>query len=171
MKNFEIEKKFKLKDPQGMRRLLRKLGAKKKKSGREENQFWDFERKLEARKTTLRLRRHGLKSVLTVKGPRQAQGQDIDKRLEIEMPVDFEVTQAMLKAIGFKLWLKYAKKRDLFQLGSVMITIDNLDKYGWFLEVEGSIRGILAMEKKLGLTSADVEPRSYLAIILKKNRF
>jgi len=170
MKTYEIEKKYKLKDPQSMRKLLRKLGAKKKQSGREENQFWDIEGKLEVRKTTLRLRRHGASSLLTVKGPRQAQRQGIDKRLEIEMPVDFEVTQAMLKTLGFKLWLKYVKTRALYQLGSAIVTIDDLGKYGWFLEIEGSIRSILAMEKKLGLTSADVEPRSYLAIVLKKNR-
>jgi len=171
MKNFEIEKKYRLKDPQSMRKLLRKLGAQKKQSGREENQFWDLEGGLEARKTTLRLRRHGSSSLLTVKGPRQSQRQNIDKRLEIEMPVDFEVTRAMLKALGFKPWLKYVKKRDLFQLGNVMVTIDDLGKHGWFLEIEGSIRSILTLEKKLGFTSADVEPRSYLAIVLKKNRF
>ncbi|MBP9865709.1 MAG: class IV adenylate cyclase [Candidatus Omnitrophica bacterium] len=171
MKNFEIEKKYKLKDPQGIRRLLRKLGAQKKKSGREENQFWDLEGRLETRKTTLRLRRHGSSSLLTVKGPRQAQKHHIDKRLEIEMPVDFKVTTAMLKALGFKLWLKYVKTRELYQLGRTLITMDNLGKYGWFLEIEGSVRDILAVEKKIGLDSRDAEARSYLAIILKKNRF
>ena len=47
MKTYEIEKKYKFKDPQSMRKLLRKLGAKKKQSGREENQFWVIEKNKE----------------------------------------------------------------------------------------------------------------------------
>lgn len=170
MKNVEIEKKYRLKDPQGMRRLLRNLGAKKIQSGREENQFWDFEGRLEARKTTLRLRRHGSSCLLTVKGPRQAQKQGIDKRLEVEMAVDFEIARSLLAALGFKRWLQYVKSREVYQLGKSIVTVDHLGRGGWFVEIEGSIKDILAIEKKLTLTSAEVESRSYLAIVLKKTR-
>lgn len=86
------------------------------------------------------------------------------------MTVDFKTARAMLKAMGFIPWLKYVKEREVYRLGKAVITLDKLNRYGYFLEIEGSMKNILALEKKLQLTSADAEPRSYLAIILKKPR-
>lgn len=165
MKAFEIEKKYRLSSPQRMRRLLKKIGARKKSSGRELNQFWDCNNTLFRQKMALRLRLHGKQGTLTLKGPRQPQRNGADKRLEIETPVNFKAVAIILKASGFRLRLEYSKKRELYAVASAEITIDHLEGHGWFLEIEGSLKIIDGLEKKLGLSVSDREPRSYLALV------
>ena len=170
MKTYEIEKKYRLKDPKALRRKLRQLGARKKGDGREENEFWDFKGRLRRQRLTLRLRRYGASEKLTLKGPRQRQSHGVEKRLELEMTVDFLTARAILRAAGFKPRLKYTKRRELYTVGKTEVTIDSLPKHGWFVEIEGALPAILSLEKKLGLAPADAEPQSYLALVLGKKR-
>jgi len=169
MRHYEIEKKYKLREVPKIRKILRRLGAKKQDGFQEQNSFWDFNRKLEKSKKTLRLRRYGSACTLTFKGPRRKQKQEIDKRLEFETTVQFKEMRAILKAIGFTIRLQYTKTREMYRLKDVIVTIDHLKRYGWFLEIEGPSKSILAVEKQLQLKSSDYEPRSYLSMILSLN--
>ena len=45
------------------------------------------------------------------------------------------------------------------------VTVDFLEKFGWFLEIEGQPRSIKKIEKKLGLQAKDLEKRSYLQMM------
>ncbi len=169
MKRYEIEKKYRLKNPSAMRRLLRRLKSRKIGTGREQNIFFDFRGALRKKRITLRLRSHQGCGLLTLKGPRQTLVRTrASRRLELETPADFKTTRALLLAAGFKIFLQYAKRREVFHLSGAEVVLDFLPRKGWFLEIEAPVRTIARLEKKLGLTANDAEPRSYLQMLKRK---
>lgn len=163
MKSFEVEQKYRIKDPKAIRALLKKIGAGKISGGFESNEFFDREGSLGRKKMALRLRRFGKRATLTLKGPRLRSR--FTKRLEIEETVDHEPLKTILLLSGFRVWGSYGKKRELFKLGRATIALDFLKKFGWFLEIEGRPQTIALFEKKLGLSRADREEKSYLQMI------
>ena len=160
MKLFEIEQKYRIKNPKMIRALLKKLNAKKIAGGREINEFFDRQSSLSKKKIAMRLRRHGKKAVLTLKGPRQASR--FTKRMEIETPVDYSLVKTILQLSGFKVIRHYKKNRELYRLGKSRVALDHLLKFGWFLEIEGDIRQIARLEKQFGFKESDREKKSYL---------
>ncbi len=165
---YEIEKKYRLKNPQAMRRLLHKLGAKTTGTGREENLFFDRTGNLSKKRMTLRLRLYQGKGLLTLKGPRLVTRSKAVRRLELETPLDFKAAWAILTAMGFKLWLRYTKRRETFNLLGSEVVLDYFSGRGWFMEIEGTIRKIEMIEKRLGLGRNDIEPRSYVEMFRRK---
>ena len=164
MKFVEIEQKYRLKAPSKIRLLLRKLGARKLSSGLESNEFYDWNDFFKKQKVALRLRRFGHgPATLTLKGPRIRS--EFSKRMEIETPVEYAAAKEILRFLGCRILRQYSKKRELYKLGQTTITVDFLKKFGWFLEIEGRPRSIKGVEKKLGLTLADREERSYLHML------
>jgi len=163
LRSFEIEQKYRCKNLSLFRVKLRHLKARFVKKGSELNEFWDLADKLAKQKTVLRLRRHGKTSELTLKGPRLKSR--YTKRIELETPVEYEPTRAILQALGFKLTRKYAKKREVYYLGKVMVTLDTLPQLGSFVELEGSVPDIARAAKRLGLTDKDREEKSYLQML------
>lgn len=167
VKRFEIEQKFKLKNLSLVRRRLKRLGAKKKKSFVEHNEFYDYRGLLRRKKSILRLRRKGANGGwLAFKGPRLKA--KYTKRVEIEMPVDWERAKAILLLTGFRKVFQYSKFREEFNVSSCLVTLDRLPKFGWFLEIEANARNIHRLVKKLGLENRDREERSYLELLLKR---
>ena len=163
MKFFEVEQKYRVKDPRGIRLLLRKIGARKISGGCEYNEFFDRAGSLARKKTALRLRRFGKKATLTLKGPRLRSR--FTRRLEIEETVDYGSFRTVLLLAGFRVIGCYKKERELYRAGSSIIALDFLKKFGWFLEIEGRSRAIENLEKKLGLSRKDREKDSYLGMI------
>lgn len=163
MKHFEIEQKYRIKDPSKIRVLLRRLCARKIHSGNEYNELYDFNGQLRANRSILRLRQWGKKALLTFKGPRLKS--KYKKRVEIETVVNFKSTRFLLQQLGFRLIARYRKKREEFRLGPAAVTLDYLSKVGWFVEIEGRPKNIEVAARKLGLSNKDVEPRSYLQIL------
>ncbi|HOW88019.1 MAG TPA: class IV adenylate cyclase [Candidatus Omnitrophota bacterium] len=161
---FEVEQKYRLKDPSAARQVLKKIGARKIASGLEQNEFYDCCGVLCRKKTALRLRKFGKgPAVLTLKGPKLKA--HFTKRMEIETPLDPAAAKAILGILGFRLWKRYAKHRELYKAGGALITLDFLKKFGWFLEIEGNPSAIRKFEKKFGFGSADREKRSYLQMM------
>ncbi len=164
MQRFEIEQKFRLKNPSAMRKRLKALGAVLLTSRRQYNEYLDQNGRLRAKKCVLRLRKSGKQSFLTFKSAK-IPGK-FTKRLEFETPVDFDQTREIFKALGYTVLRKYAKKREEYRLKGALVTIDQLPRQlGCFLEIEGSPRQIESISKKLGLSEKDREERSYLAIL------
>ncbi len=164
MRFFEVEQKYKLKDPSRTRMLLKKLGAKKVASGLESNEFYDKGKFLRKQKLALRLRKFGNRpATLTLKGPRIKAR--FTKRMEVEVPIGYAAAKAVLDLLGYRVCRRYSKNRELYKLGRAFVTVDFLKRYGWFLEIEGRSRVIRKFEKNLGLRSADREPRSYLQMM------
>ena len=160
----EIEQKYRLKDPAKVRVLLKSLGAKKVASGLESNEFYDKNDFFKKQKVALRLRRFGNgPATLTLKGPRIRSR--FTKRREIETPLGYATAKEILRFLGCRVLRQYSKKRELYQCGPTIVTVDFLKKFGWFLEIEGRPQAIQGIEKKLGLTRADREERSYLHML------
>ncbi len=163
MGSFEVEQKYRLKDPAKVRVLLKKLGAQKIAEGSETNEFFDRGKELRQKRLALRLRKYGKKAALTLKGPRLRSR--FTKRMEIESPVDHALMGKILRLAGFKVVMYYKKERELYCLGASIITLDRLPRFGRFLEIEGRPQEIQVIEQKLGLTRLDREERSYLQMM------
>ncbi len=160
MKFFENEQKYRLKDPAKVRRILKKIGAKRVASGLETNEFYDRDDFFRKQNVGLRLRRFGRgPAMLTLKGPRLKP--HFTKRMEIETPVDLAAAKAMLKFLRCRVSWQYSKRRELYKCGKTIVTVDFLKKFGWFLEIEGQSQSIKTISKKLGLRDGDREERSY----------
>ncbi|MBN1688265.1 MAG: class IV adenylate cyclase [Candidatus Omnitrophica bacterium] len=164
MDRFEIEQKFKIEGPSAFRKKLKKLKAKKIRSGIERDRFFDFKNALRCRGCILRLRQKGdLEGLLTFKGPRFP-GR-FKKRLEAEVGIsEIRMAERLLRLAGFRPVTGYAKKREEYRIGKTLVTLDYLRGPGWFLEIEGSRSGITEIRRKLGVSERQLEERSYLQI-------
>jgi adenylate cyclase class 2 len=90
---------------------------------------------LESSLQVLRLRQD-TEARLTYKGP-GVERQGVQVRTELEVQVDdFAQAQALLEALGYQVSWIYEKYRAVYQLGRVMVTLDEMP-YGDFVEVEG----------------------------------
>ncbi len=167
MKNFEVEQKYRIKNPAPIRRALRGLKAKKISAGAEHNTLYDSAGRLRKRETVLRLRlAPGGKGLLTFKGPRLKGA--YKKRVEMETAVDHARMKKILELLGFRPAASYSKYREEYKLGRHHVTIDRLSGKGWFLEIEGAAGGIGRIAKALGLKSKDREDRTYLEILANR---
>jgi len=168
MKNIEIELKYRITNPSQIRSKIRKLKVKKLRSGSETNEFYDRGQELFKKKMIIRLRRSGKEAWLTLKGA--AITQRPVKRLEVETSVDFESTALILKTLGLKQVFRYVKKREEYKLGTAIITLDQVPKLGWFVEIEANPHKIKLIAEKLGLTENQIEDKSYLKMLCSSKK-
>jgi len=163
---FEIEQKYRLKDPKPFRAALKKMGARKIAEGAEANEFFDRGKQLRGKRLALRLRQYGKKAVLTLKGPRLKSR--FTKRIEIETPVIYRSMKTIFGLAGFKVVMHYKKERELYRFGKSLVALDWLPRLGRFLEIEGEPQAIKKIERRLGLQTKDREERSYLQMLFKR---
>ncbi len=166
MKSFEIEQKYRCRDLSKVRKKLITLKAKLINQGFEQNELWDVCGKLARQKSVLRLRRHGKTVELTFKGPRLKS--KYSKRIELQTHAEYAPTKAILTALGYRVVRKYSKKREVYQWGKLMVTLDALPHLGTFVELEGSVRDIARAAAQLGISDQDREERSYLAMLFNQ---
>jgi adenylate cyclase class 2 len=181
----EIEVKYPHDNLDAVRSLLNSLGARRVEQREDADHYFnapdrDFARTDEA----FRIRRIGMKNLLTYKGPK------IDARtktrLEIEVPAaegeaiagDLE---RLVTALGYRPVAVVRKQREVFELQrdqfTLHVCLDDVQSVGTFVEVE-----IVAEEKELEaarsvlLKTADElglkqsERKSYLQILLERDR-
>jgi len=178
--SFEIEVKFRVADPDALRRQLLSMGAVEGSELQHEDIYLahpsrDFARTDEA----LRLRRVGAGNRVTYKGPKR--GGPTKTREEIEIPFEegpdaLAGMRAVFERLGFVPVATIRKVRTPFHFGGPMeVTIDLAEGLGAFAEVEAiapNEAGLAeAQESVLGLASdlglVEVEPRSYLRMHLE----
>jgi len=161
----EIEQKFRVQNPNPVRKRLEALQAIPGTRGWEHNELYDQERALRGKKQILRLRYHGTKDAwLTFKGPREKNGR-AKKRLEVESPVHFEDMKRILKLLGYKVISTYRKYREEYDLLDAKVCLDHLPSHGWFVEIEGTTRAIQKTARKLKLDPKHTEERSYRRLL------
>ena len=122
------------------------------------------------RSTTLRLRvlNGGPHGVLTAKGPAKFDG-GVKSREETEIELrDVHATLDMLEQLGFRIGWTYPKRRSLWMLDGVAVTLDVLD-FGWFVELEGPASALPGMARSLGLDPALALKDSY-SVMAKKHQ-
>lgn len=161
----ELEVKFWVKDLSKLRARLHSLGAcLHSERIHETNLRFDTpEYSLQNSFQVLRLRRDR-RVRLTYKGPSQNQG-GARLRTEIEIEVsDFELTQRLLHALGYRVSSTYEKYRTTYHLRRTEIVLDELP-YGDFVELEGTHpEDLHALSDQLGLAWEYRVPLSYLAL-------
>jgi adenylate cyclase class 2 len=169
-RTIESELKFRLKGPNDhtkMRALLRQRGAHRSASYREDNYRFNGPGK-STRNTTLRLRvlNGGPHGVLTAKGPAKFDG-GVKSREETEIEVrDAHATLDMLEQLGFRVGWTYPKRRSVWMLDGVAVTLDVLD-FGWFVELEGPANALPDLAKSFGLDPAHALKDSYSVMARK----
>ena len=155
--------------------MLRQRGAHLDGRYREENYRFNGPG-TSTRDTTLRLRvlDGGPRGVLTAKGPAKFEGR-VKIREETEIAVsDAHASLDLLMQLGFQVAGAYPKRRAMWMLDGVAVTLDVLE-FGWFVELEGPLGVLPEMARSLGLDpdralreSYSVLARKYLASSKKK---
>jgi adenylate cyclase class 2 len=169
-RTFESELKFRLAGPKEhdkLRAILRQRGAHMSARYREENFRFNGPGK-STRNTTLRLRvlNGGPHGVLTAKGPAKFDG-GVKTREETEIEVrDVHATLDMLEQLGFSVGWTYPKRRSVWMLDGVAVTLDVLD-FGWFVELEGPATALPELALSLGLDPAHALKDSYSVMARK----
>jgi adenylate cyclase class 2 len=169
-RTIESELKFRLtgeKDHVKLRAMLRERGAHMSARYREENYRFNGPGK-STRNTTLRLRvlNGGPQGVLTAKGPATFDG-GVKTREETEIEVkDVHATLDMLEQLGFRVGWTYPKRRSVWMLDGVAVTLDVLD-FGWFVELEGPATALPEIALSLGLDPAHALKDSYSVMARK----
>lgn len=172
-RTFESELKFRLtgeNDHAKLRAILRQRGAKMGGSYREENYRFTGPGK-STRNTTLRLRvlNGGPHGVLTAKGPATFAG-NVKTREETEIEVrDVHATVDMLEQLGFRVAWTYPKRRSLWMLDGVAVTLDVLE-FGWFVELEGPATALPQMALSFGLDPTHALKDSYSVMARKHQK-
>lgn len=120
---------------------------------------------LRRRRSALRVRQDGGRSILTFKGPVQPAA--VKVREEVETGVgDGMLLMRILGELGFHVWFRYQKYREEFALDDCIIAIDETP-VGVFVEIEGGERGIEAAAQALGRTPADYVLDSYRGLFVR----
>jgi adenylate cyclase class 2 len=163
-RSIESELKFRVsgvRDHAKLRRMLRERGAHLDGRYREENVRFNGPGK-STRNTTLRLRviDGGPRGFLTAKGPARFEGR-VKIREETEIAVsDTHATLDLLTQLGFQVAWSYPKRRTMWRLEGVVVTLDVLD-FGWFVELEGAVTVLPEMARSLGLDPDKAVRESY----------
>lgn len=158
----EVEIKLRLNNPAKMRQQLAAHDAQGLGAVLETNRIYDTtDGRLYAADCGLRLRTtkpldpaaasRDAPPLLTYKGPRQAS--DLKTRNEVETPVqDANAMHAILTALGFREAIVFEKRRETHSLAGCLITLDELPRLGWFVEIEApEATAVHAARRQLGL--------------------
>ena len=166
----EVEKKFRLTKRQRdtVLKRLAEIGASLEGEEFEENTLYDGEI-LKSDTCVLRLRRVGKNATLTYKKRIPSSSAIKQQREEETAIADPEAMEAILEALGFTPALVYEKRRQTWRLGNTEIVIDVLP-FGLFMEIEGRVNEIKAVERKLGLKGLRAEHATYPQLTKKHGK-
>lgn len=125
----------------------------------------------------LRLRKENKKTYITYKGPKINEKTKTRKEIEEEVE-SYEKSKKILELLGFEITGKVQKKRQIYELNNYQITIDKVNDLGRFIELEKKskqynkemIDKAINFLKKLGIKEKDFEKKSYLELLLEKNK-
>ena len=163
----EIEKKYRL-DKKRLVELtarLTELGATFSYERFEEN-YLHRGGLLEARTAFLRLRKTDAVNTLTYK-EKVVSETDFKHQIEFETIVsDVEATEHIIEKLGYKLSAIYEKHRKAWHFGNVEVVLDELP-FGYYMEIEGSMKNITTVEKLLKAGDLELEARGYPRLTLK----
>lgn len=164
----ETEVKHKIKNKKELQKTKQKIKkiAEYKKTETEYNIVFDSpDFSLRKKGFLLRLRKDS-KNTLTFKS--KIKSKKFKKRQETEFQVkDFNKTKKIIEKKGFIPVFVYEKKRTYFDFNGTEIQIDELPFIGFYLEIEGTEKGIKETEKKLGLKEKNRKTTNYLQLFVE----
>jgi adenylate cyclase class 2 len=159
----EIEVKILEIDKSSTEERLISLGAKKVFDDEIHAFYYDFpDNSLRQHGCSLRLRKEGKKSVLTLKKNIESTEAKIREEIETEIS-DFNAMQCLIETLGLKAWIEMKKHRTSYEFRGVHFEIDAYhDKYNYipqFMEIEGhDIETVYTYAELLGFTRDDCKP-------------
>ena len=167
----EIEAKFRLPDPETLRRLLTAAGARRLGAALEHNTYFDTpDESLRKSDRGLRIRSveaedGSRRTELTYKGPRRPGELKVRQEEEIVIP-SAETAAAILAGLGYRPAVRFQKRRESFHLAKARVELDELPELGFFLEIEaGDEQTVQAVRRKLGLENAPPVTATYAALV------
>ena len=123
----------------------------------------------------LRLRSVGRKSTLTYKGPRV---DPVTKsRKELTLSVTRQPVEELLSSLGFSKFGRVIKSRKNYKLGNFLVSLDDVENLGTFVEIEALAeekdfefhkKGVIELLEKLGFSQDEIITDSYLELIYGK---
>ena len=120
---------------------------------------------LHRRRSALRVRMDGGRSLLTFKGPVQPSVMKVREELETIVG-DGHLLLRILEELGFHVWFRYQKYREEFAIDDCIVAIDETP-VGVFVEIEGGERGIAHVAQALGRGPADYLLESYRGLFVQ----
>ena len=179
----EIERKYRIDDPETVRVALHNLQAEPLGIQTEVDGYYHApDRDYRQTDEVLRLRTADSTTKFTYKGPKQAGSVKIREEIELEIaaPGTGRISaEAFLDVLRYRLIATVTKTRESFQLNitecQLTVTLDTLAGIGTFAEIEaiGEINDIGPLEmqihalaERLGLS--EVEHRAYLTMVLEQ---
>ena len=130
----EFEIKFKVKNPENIRKLLEQHGEFKECVVEEDIYFDLPDNSFSSSDKVLRVRFSKKGIFLTYKGSK-LKNRFLKIREEIEVKTEESIV-AILKAIGFVPKYKLRKKREIYNLENTKVCLDYIEGLGCFIEVE-----------------------------------
>ncbi len=174
MEELEIEIKAYCQDISDVKKKLVELNAVFIKTEKESDQYYNHPAKdFAVTDEALRLRNVSDSTILTYKGPKISKA--TKARIEKEVIVqDDNETGEILQLLGFRQSGIVVKNRDYYQLGEIIICIDDVENLGTFVEIEKKGDDLVNIEKELFALSEKLglerfERRSYLEMLLTES--
>lgn len=171
----EVESKYRSPGNEKVEKALGKLGAELVSEEETEDVYFrhpgrDFGETDEA----LRLRKRMGGSELTYKGPRMKL-EHTKAREEVTLKTDDPLAaQRIVERLGFKEFRSVHKKRKNYKYDKIRIAVDDVDGLGEYVELEliteePKRAEALIEQMRDELSLSDLEPKTYLELILEKD--
>ncbi|MGP3667525.1 MAG: class IV adenylate cyclase [Candidatus Bathyarchaeota archaeon] len=178
MVKLEVEVKVRVEDLAKVEANLKKLMATEVSYGVQEDLYFNApHRNFMITDEALRIRKSNGKCFLTYKGCRVDNQAKTREELEVEVE-DFDKIKLILERLGFKPLYLIKKMRKTFQFENLKINLDNVEKLGSFVEVEGfaenekereiTVENVKKVLLKLNLHDKKLEDKTYLELFLQK---
>lgn len=176
----EVEIKAAVKHPDKVRLRLIKLGCVSSGKKLQSDTYYNSrDRDFAATDEALRIRKEGVDAVITYKGPRI--GSDSKSRREIEVGVnDAAAAEDILIALGYTRVLCIVKSREIFRSGEHVLSLDEVEGLGHFLEIETfcetedevqeKVDRIIGILRDIGIGRDTTTTKSYLELLINKIR-
>jgi adenylate cyclase class 2 len=163
----EREIKLRFESVSAARRAVDSIGAQPHTPRRlQEDRLFDTEDGiLRQRRSLLRLRHDGARSLLTFKGPPQPGPMKLREEIETEV-ADGARLRLMIERLGYRAWFRYQKHREEYVLDRLIVAIDETP-IGTFVELEGDESAIAAASAALGRGPGDYLLDSYYSLFQK----
>lgn len=170
----EVEVKYRVSSLEEIEKRLKKLGAKFLGEFRETDIYFQHPcRNMARTDEALRLRVVNGECEFTYKGPRSSIG--IKSREEITVKIDsVDRMLEILSRLGFRSIARLTKLRCKYVLNNCVISLDQIDNLGSFVEIEAldevedPLKTILDTIELLQLKGAVIE-KTYLELLLEDN--
>ena len=176
----EVETKLRINNIEQMEERLKGLKSMYKGEKTEMDLYFDHpDIRIFRSGSALRVRDANGVCRLTYKGPKK--DDETTSREEIEIRIESaKEMQKILAELGFYKLCEVKKQRKTYLLGDLIVTLDDVEDLGEFIEVEGKASNDAEyMEKKneifmllneLELSSEVISQRSYLEMLLDEKR-